>query len=119
MSVDLLFMLLFLALGIFMMVQGLPGLLSGELYVRGKYGRGTRYTGNKAIVMGFGSVAFGLVCILNGIFVVTTQPAITTKSPAPMIGLLVAAGVYLVCWIVSWFVNGTAVRERHGSWWSW
>jgi hypothetical protein len=114
-SNELLMMLLFLGLGVVFIMQGLPGLLSAELYIRGKYGRGTRYTGNKAVAMGFGTVAFGLLIILNGIFVATTKSP--PKSPMMMAGFFIGVGVYLFCWIVSWFVSGTAVRERTKSWW--
>ena len=115
MSSDFVLMLVFLVLGIFLIMQGLPGLLSSELYIRSKYGRGTRYTGNKAVAMGFGTVAFGLLVILNGIFVVATKPP--PKSPVMMAGILIGVGVYFFCWIVSWFVSGTAIRERRSSWW--
>jgi hypothetical protein len=109
-------MLLFLGLGVVFILQGIPGFLSSEMFIRGKYGRGTRYTGNKAVAMGFGTIAMGTLIILNGIFVVATN--VPLKSPFMMAGFIMGIVVYLVCWIVSWFVSGTAVRERSSwSWW--
>ncbi|MBX3080444.1 MAG: hypothetical protein KF716_02350 [Anaerolineae bacterium] len=117
MSSQFLMLLMFTILGVVFILQGLPGLLSGELYLRGKYGRATRYTGNKAVAMGFGTVAFGLLIILNGLFLGLGQTL--PKSATAMAGVIMGVAVYVVCWVISWFVSGTATRERTRSWWGW
>jgi hypothetical protein len=93
-------------IGLFL-IPGLMGITTGEFSIWNKGRRKSIFTGQKAVVMGVGSVVAS-VCMLLALYYMVTKN--TTKGPASylIVATLVSAAI---AFVLTWFVEGDVRTE--------
>jgi hypothetical protein len=109
-----LILLFLIVVGGFFIAAGLPGLLTRDFVLRGRYGWRTHYTGMKALVIGGGFVIAGILFIVNGILngLLNTGRFDFTAYQGLLLG---AVASILIAWVLTFGVDGTAEHKRENA----